>query len=304
VLSSAAFLPEELPAASPAACHKALALEPLAQRVRARLERLHARCPHEAGAEGGARCGGEGEMSGGAAPKGECRCGTEGAGGAGGGAGAWGGEGAVWLQMPHHGLGGNMHMIAIALTHALAHERPLGPVLRSLPRRAAPRAGRLADAPAAGGAGLVGSFLYAAHEGCDGNGSNSGLGCYYRSHAAACPALLRADAAGLRGEVLREEQPHWIWAAREPGPRRSDSAPPAAPLACPGSPASPDSHLPALDALCARRRPGHVENAGDNAPGEVLAAGGGLLWWRAQVETFPARAPRPSAPVQAQAVVR
>ena len=138
VLSSAAFLPEELPAASPAACHKALALEPLAQRVRARLERLHARCPHEAGAEGGARCGGEGEMSGGAAPKGECRCGTEGAGGAGGGAGAWGGEGAVWLQMPHHGLGGNMHMIAIALTHALAHARPLGLVPRPLPRRAAP----------------------------------------------------------------------------------------------------------------------------------------------------------------------
>ena len=101
----------------------------------------------------------------------------------------------------------------------------------------------------------MGSFLYAAHEGCDGNGSNGGLGCYYRSHVAACPALLRADAAGLRVEVLREEQPQWIWAAREPGPRRSASAPPAAPPARPGGPAPPDSHLPALGALCARRRP-------------------------------------------------
>ena len=35
-------------------------------------------------------------------------------------------DNVVWLAAPHHGLGGNMHIIAVALTHAYIHNKALG----------------------------------------------------------------------------------------------------------------------------------------------------------------------------------
>lgn len=32
----------------------------------------------------------------------------------------------MWVAAPHHGLGGNMHILSVALTHAYAHGKALG----------------------------------------------------------------------------------------------------------------------------------------------------------------------------------
>lgn len=32
----------------------------------------------------------------------------------------------LWLAAPHHGMGGNMHILSVALTHAYIHSKALG----------------------------------------------------------------------------------------------------------------------------------------------------------------------------------
>jgi hypothetical protein len=89
----------------------------------------------------------------------------------------------LWLEAPHHGLGGNMHILSVALTHAYTHRKALG---------------------------IVGEWTYGAHQGCT---SGWGLSCYFESHAPQCPHLVareRPDDLGSTA-VVREEDPAWMW---------------------------------------------------------------------------------------------
>ena len=61
-------------------------------------------------------------------------------------------ENIMWVAAPHHGLGGNMHILSVALTHAYAHKKSLG---------------------------IVGEWTYGAHRGCR---LASGLACYFEHH--------------------------------------------------------------------------------------------------------------------------
>ena len=35
-------------------------------------------------------------------------------------------DNVLWVAAPHHGLGGNMHILSVALTHAYTHGKALG----------------------------------------------------------------------------------------------------------------------------------------------------------------------------------
>ncbi|MGB1606658.1 MAG: hypothetical protein ACPIOQ_78745, partial [Promethearchaeia archaeon] len=34
-------------------------------------------------------------------------------------------DNVMWVRAPHHGLGGNMHILSVALTHAYTHGKAL-----------------------------------------------------------------------------------------------------------------------------------------------------------------------------------
>ena len=98
-------------------------------------------------------------------------------------------DNVIWLRAPHHGLGGNMHILSVALTHAYTYGKALG---------------------------IVGDWMYGAHKGCE---DGSGLDCYFDSHAPQCRHLFARevpeDARGAAVSVLREEQPSWMWERRD-----------------------------------------------------------------------------------------
>uniref|UniRef100_A0A7S4UFX5 EGF-like domain-containing protein n=1 Tax=Guillardia theta TaxID=55529 RepID=A0A7S4UFX5_GUITH len=129
----------------------------------------------------------------------------------------------MWFAAPHHGLGGNMHILTVALTHALANSRAMG---------------------------VVGSWTYGSHEGC--NGASHGLACYYNDYASACPHLFVNEHSG-EYLLLREEEPNWMWEDRN---RLTGHG----------------------------RNPSHVDNAADNPPYRYSQFG--ILWWRSHLLSF------------------
>ena len=81
----------------------------------------------------------------------------------------------MWLQMPRHGFGGDVHTLTVALTHATWQNMSLG---------------------------LIGTWGYGAHRGC---GGRPGLGCYFIPHGQ-CQHLYaetreEADAQEVRSQV-------------------------------------------------------------------------------------------------------
>lgn len=94
-------------------------------------------------------------------------------------------EGILWVETPQHGLGGDTHILTVALTHALSLNKSLG---------------------------LVGTWGYSDHAGCQGQ---RGLQCYFHPYGE-CQHLFAEsrEETGEQSIVLREEEPAWMWQRR------------------------------------------------------------------------------------------
>ena len=97
-------------------------------------------------------------------------------------------DNVVWVAAPHHGLGGNMHILSVALTHAYILGKALG---------------------------IAGEWTYGVHESCSARAGGAwGLACYFEPHSRDCSHLISPEKPeGVR--VLREEEPEWMWQRRD-----------------------------------------------------------------------------------------